>query len=395
MKSDNTKYVCEVRKITSSTDKSKTRVKFEIEFNGEIEKLWLEGPNEFIDVSSAQDAILAFIMIPSLRIGGNIKLNGPIDSKMYEGLLKIVEIYKSWYPKIIKDVSIEDIKFKQDKPKPQSSSSKSAAFFSGGVDSFYTFLKNEKDIDNLFFIHGFDVFLDDQDRRELASSHLKDLKKELKSRGKTLVEIETNLHDFSVKYASWPQYYHGSALAGISMLLSKVNSKFLIASTHSYNELFAYGSHVLTDELWSTNCVQMFHDGAEANRIQKISYIAQDDTVLRHLRVCVDYNCSKCPKCLFTMIGLDLAGQLKFAETFDNEIQISDIRNIKVSNTNQYTRIMEPYIALANKKDRASLRKELGKLLASYKLSEFKNFVSKNRRFIDDDKLNNLLKDIN
>jgi hypothetical protein len=71
------------------------------------------------------------------------------------------------------------------------------------------------------------------------------------------------------------------------------------------------GSHPLTDPLWSTEAVEIVHDGAEARRTEKILRIVDDAEALDNLRVCFDdmnTNCGRCAKCLRKMLPLRLLG---------------------------------------------------------------------------------------
>src|SRR5207302_11088078 len=83
-----------------------------------------------------------------------------------------------------------------------------------------------------------------------------------------------------------------------------------------------WGAHPLVDPRWSTEAVDVVHDGCEANRIEKIRrQIASSPLALQSLRVCwrgdsASYNCGECPKCLRTMLALHLAGTLPRATTF-------------------------------------------------------------------------------
>ena len=74
-------------------------------------------------------------------------------------------------------------------------------------------------------------------------------------------------------------------------------------------------SHPALDPLWSTEAVEVVHDGAETRRVDKVAALAASPLALRYLRVCWEnrggaYNCGRCGKCMRTMVDLDLAGAL-------------------------------------------------------------------------------------
>jgi hypothetical protein len=87
--------------------------------------------------------------------------------------------------------------------------------------------------------------------------------------------------------------------------------KVFIAASHTYAELFPWGSHPLTDSMWSSDATEIVHDGADASRSEKLRRIVQAPPLLEGLRVCwmdAGYNCGRCEKCLRTMAALRALG---------------------------------------------------------------------------------------
>jgi hypothetical protein len=105
--------------------------------------------------------------------------------------------------------------------------------------------------------------------------------------------------------------YHGAALAAIALALAPNHGLVYIASTYSYADLHPWGSHPLLDPLWSTEAVQIVHDGGET-RVDKLRLLVQYPDVLARVRVCWEnlgnYNCGLCEKCVRTMLGLRALG---------------------------------------------------------------------------------------
>jgi hypothetical protein len=183
-------------------------------------------------------------------------------------------------------------------------------FFSGGVDSFFTLFKHRNEITTLILVHGFDFSVDEHVYRERVSSAAQAVARSL---NKQLIEIETNYRAFSDAVAPWGEVYCGLALAGVAHFLSPQLQRVYVPSSHSYADLFPWGSHPALDPLWSNEEIEIVHDGCEASRIQKVCAIAPEELALRHLRVCLvtspdSYNCGRCEKCIRTMIGLRIAG---------------------------------------------------------------------------------------
>lgn len=78
-----------------------------------------------------------------------------------------------------------------------------AAFFSGGVDSFYAALTRREEISDLIFLHGFDISLDQADARRRVSTAVREVAAEL---GKNLIEVETDYraHLDPSRHSDWP-----------------------------------------------------------------------------------------------------------------------------------------------------------------------------------------------
>jgi hypothetical protein len=83
-----------------------------------------------------------------------------------------------------------------------------------------------------------------------------------------------------------------------------------------------WGSHPVIDPLWSSENMEIIHDGANADRVTKImDTIALYPEALRLLRVCVNKrggsgNCGFCVKCIRTMTALEMAGVLRSCGSF-------------------------------------------------------------------------------
>jgi hypothetical protein len=181
-------------------------------------------------------------------------------------------------------------------------------FFSGGVDSFYSLIKHQNEIDNLVLVHGFDIPLADTRTFELAEVQAREVARLF---AKRLIIVRTNMHFEQPGVPGDWGMYHGAALAAVAHALAPNHRKVYIASSHSYADLHPWGSHPLLDPLWSTEAVQIVHDGGEA-RMDKLRVLVQYPEAFSRLRVCWqntgNYNCGLCEKCVRTMLGLRVLG---------------------------------------------------------------------------------------
>jgi hypothetical protein len=100
-----------------------------------------------------------------------------------------------------------------------------------------------------------------------------------------------------------------------------------IAASTTYDDLFPWGSHPLLDPLWSSEALEVIHDGCAVSRVDKVRGLAGCDVALDSLQVCsaqdrVTYNCCRCEKCLRTMVALEIAGVLSRCRTFPERLSL-------------------------------------------------------------------------
>ena len=122
---------------------------------------------------------------------------------------------------------------------------------------------------------------------------------------------------------SWEQG-HGGALAALGHLLSEEVERLVIPSSFPYHDSKPWGSHWELDHLWSSRRLAVEHADATLRRDGKVRAIVNQKPVLRHLQVCSETrkagppgNCSKCEKCVRTMIALAMCGRLADCDVFD------------------------------------------------------------------------------
>jgi hypothetical protein len=290
-------------------------------------------------IADGAESLLIALLLPAMKHGLTIHSASPVSSRLMQSIPAIQDTFKMWNPefqKVALDVSVRE--------SPLPSVAKGVgAFFSGGVDSFYTLLKNHDEITALIFVQGIEKHLADNSLlRSKVTSSIREAAAKL---GKALIEVETNLRPFSDRYTSWGEVYHGAGLASVALLLSQQFRKVYIPSSHTYPQPFPWGSDPLLDPMWSTEATEIVHDGSEAARVEKVRFIASNNVVREHLRVCLNrngngkYNCGTCGKCMRTMISLHIAGALEHCRTFPEPLRIGAVARIHIPDvrTRSYT----------------------------------------------------------
>jgi hypothetical protein len=265
----------------------------------------------------------AALLLPSMKQGEDLIIEGSISGQLYQGMHAIMQEVLTWDIGL-RPINIQAAALVADPPRPQ----RSASFFSGGVDSFYTYLKHKTDpaesnrIGSFILVNGFDI---DRRNTRLWDRTLENIRFIAAADGVELIVVRSNIQSLIEPILLW-DYAHGGCLAAVGLFLRGGFHRIYIPSTHSVAEQIPWGSNLALDGHWSTETMTFVHDGTEATRLEKVvSQIARSPLALEHLRVCFEnepgaYNCGKCDKCLRTMINLYVAGALEKSGTFPHRI---------------------------------------------------------------------------
>lgn len=275
-------------------------------------ELWFSMPTK---IGYFGDPFLAALLPTAMKLGKNLKISEPVSPKLLQQISQIQALWSQWYEwkpvQVIAEAKTKE--FKTDGV---------GCFFSGGVDSFYSLIKQLK-TDNppthLIFAHGFDIPLDDTERYEQVRPRIEAIADEL---GVGAVFPTTNIRQLTNGICDWGTVQHGAAIAAVS--LGGQFKNIIIPATHTYSDSFSWGSHPLIDPLWSTEYLTITHDGCEATRVQKVIELSKSQIALDNLRVCWhtknEYNCGKCEKCIRTMVNLVVADSLDQCKTFPGNV---------------------------------------------------------------------------
>lgn len=263
----------------------------------------------------AADAFLPATLMPAMALRDPPRFEAALSPRLLTGAATAQDILGTWAKHAqveagmrppYEPVTIEARKRGSVEARPPRGA---ACFFTAGVDSFYSALKHRDELDALVYVHGFDVPLGQTELRERVARGVRSAASEL---GLRLIEVETDVADFARGCLYWEDF-HGAALASVALLLGAEYERVYLPATMSYALLNPLGSHPLLDPLWSTEDVEIVHDGCEATRREKLRAIAGSPAARGWLRVCFenrdgDYNCGRCEKCVRTQAALRLLG---------------------------------------------------------------------------------------
>jgi len=296
-----------------------------------IDTIYFKFDKKYKDFIAADASpFAAALLIPSMKLGQDLIIEGEISEKLYQGLQEIMKTVLSW------NIGLRSIKIiANNLVKDNFNATKTAAFFSGGVDSFYTYIKNKESGDNnishFILARGYDICLDDQKLWDMTCKTIEDVAEE---ENIEIIKVESNIRSFIDPIMIW-DYVHGGCLAALGLCLRRELKQLFIASSYTHDQLFPWGSHPHIDYHWSTETLIFCHDGADTSRVEKVKFIGKNPLVQRNLRVCYlntgkTFNCGTCDKCIRTMINLRIAGSLEGAETFPHTINVEQMKNLRV-----------------------------------------------------------------
>jgi hypothetical protein len=141
--------------------------------------------------------------------------------------------------------------------------------------------------------------------------------------GLPYVKVDSNLDSF---FSESFQRTHTMRNASVALLLQGGIGRFLYASGLSYRHLhvsptydMAYADPILLP-LVPTDAVRLLSTGSEYTRVEKTMRIAEVADSYRFLDVCVrtSRNCSRCWKCMRTLLTFEIGGVLeRYDRVFD------------------------------------------------------------------------------
>lgn len=303
--------------------------------HGKTFRLWVDVPEVYAESLSDTGNPWLLAMLPmAASLGEDIELSLPVDALLLENVKGVLAIWREWYPEL-HDVRIHCPVLSYQAPQ----ATRTAAFFSGGIDSYFTIARrmpgNELGIpavgkvDDLLTVWGFDVGVHDEAQFRPLGDMLAD---SAAAMNLNHIIVRTNLRDvIEVFKKRWGPLTFGIGLAFIGLIFEKRFNTVLMGSSYPYGGLLPWGSHPMVDVLFSTSSLNVVHDGASFTRIGKTETMARLPEAEKSLHVCQTAgieNCSQCEKCYRTMIALDILGKKKsFAGAFNWTLY--DVEKIK------------------------------------------------------------------
>jgi hypothetical protein len=288
--------------------------------------IWFSVQPEFTDfISPTSDAALLGLLIPAMLAGEDIQVEGEVSELLHYNLNgRAQSVVRSILPELHR-VNIEVSGF----AKPSAPTAGVATGFSGGIDSFsvvadhlLTTCSPGFRLTHLLYndvgAHGapgkFDFYFD---KITKAAAPLR----------LPIIKVASNLETFYPPKPTFQQT-HSLRNGAVALLMQRGLGKFLYASTYRYSDTsltpsndIGFADSTLVG-LMSTESLRAMSVGSEHSRVKKTLMVSNHPESYRVLDVCTGEeharNCSKCFKCLRTMLTLDIAGRLDlYRDAFD------------------------------------------------------------------------------
>jgi hypothetical protein len=309
--------------------------------DGSCEGIWFQTDEARASLLNLSGDPWVIALAPlAVTLGEPLKVPLPVDVDLLEGVRTVARAWRTW------DTMLNPLELEVGSTQVAAVSRPyNGSMFSGGVDSWYTVLRNRLDadagwvprIESLLLAWGADIHLGRTDAFQALRERLGKVAKELSCE---LVVMATNLRQTRWGSTDWAHLSHGclfTALAHASGAFKRIQ----IPSSVTYTNGRGWGSHFATDPLLSSRSTRVIYDAAEINRIHKVELVSTSELALRNLRVCwrsgTDQNCGRCMKCLRTLIALELYGGLPRCSTFPiNRLDLDAVAHLRPGAANEY-----------------------------------------------------------
>jgi hypothetical protein len=284
--------------------------------------------------------------------------DGPVSRALIENLNEASWIYTQWWPDLT-DLTVEA---RQGPGEGQEESRYVGSFFSGGVDSLFSYLEHRDTITHLILCRGLDISFEEVPRWEQTVAMVR---KFAEAEGKGLVLIETN-----VKKLQRPPRgrNHGAILVSTGLGLGFF--RLIVPASVTLDFMNPYGSHPMLDPLFGNGSTEVVHD-SPIRRSEKLEGILDAGIGLDQLRVCNVFtdqvNCGACEKCLRTRTALTLlGGRSPHLEPIEDP---RILRNVRLRHGG-YLGAWEENLVLARKAGRKDFAREIRRTMRRLRTRE-------------------------
>ncbi len=282
-------------------------------------EVWFESPDARLEPSA--EAFAGAFLVQALHRDARLVVECPLDAVWLANTEKLLPPLHRWwgYPERHPVDATGEIRPPARPGRPQ------GLFFSGGADSLHSLLRLDDGFEALVFVQGFDIDLHAVARMDAWEKSFREIARRT---GKRAILVRTNLREHPLHEPPIFGRTHGGALAAVAHVLSAELGSVLVSSSYRYDRDQPWGSRWDLDPLWASSSSSLRHGDASLGHHQKVVEIAHEPLVAEGLRVCFERtgapgNCSRCEKCVRTMVSLEVAGALRGSAAFDASMPLA------------------------------------------------------------------------
>ncbi|UTW04648.1 hypothetical protein KDX31_06490 [Amphritea atlantica] len=299
------------------------------------DSLWFSVDECYAELlSNTCEAPLIGLLIPAMKGGHDIRVEGRVNSSLVVRLNKTVQTLLIDLIPGLKKIKISCDDEYSDGAYIRESRGGAAAGFSGGVDSYCLlsdFFMADRTSDNkINYLLFNNVGSHGKADSELFERRYNRLAPAVKAMGIPFVKVDSNLSFFYSKGIGFQQT-NTIRNASVAFLIKNKIENFYYASSYMYSDLVIgrTGDMSRADpvflSLLCSNDFRLSSEGSEYSRVEKVLKIASLDQTHDYLDVCIKArsnssytNCGKCWKCMRTLAILEISGDMtKYDKVFD------------------------------------------------------------------------------
>jgi hypothetical protein len=297
--------------------------------------LWFEVDAEYRHwISESMDAALTALLGAAMDVGEGIHLDGPTSARLLWNLQNTVIPVVTRQLPFLRPVPVTASEVRRECEREASAV---LTGFSCGVDSFSALKDHllsdvfpvEDRVTHLLFSHvGHHGYGPEVNER--AERRWQRIRAGAEDLGLPMVKVASNTpafysddHDSRLNWAAILTVRNSA----VPLFLQNGVRRFLHASSHAWSDIGVFPTRDMTKAdpillpALGTERTELCAVGTEHTRVEKTRRISDLDLARRYLDVCImdgDRNCSRCEKCLRTILTLDLLGTLdRFQDRFD------------------------------------------------------------------------------
>ncbi len=291
-------------------------------------QLTISVPRQYVGwLDPSGNAFLPTLLLLAGVLDESLNIEAPVSPRSLAGSHAANDLYQQWW-----GVSKVDIQAAGHNQANGLTSGSTALFFTRGVDSWYSALRAQRgmvlpSVSHLIYVADLDRQYSPQNRQRAIAA----TREAAGKLGIHLIPVSHNGRELLDRFVNWERS-HGAVLAGIGLALGQGLRGLVIASSYDHKRLIPWGSHPSLDPLWSTEHTQIFIDGVDCSRTNKVRLIASSAVARTRLKVCwhadTVTNCGVCEKCMRTQIAIKHWNVKIPQEIFEQSAKLTDLTEI-------------------------------------------------------------------